>query len=119
MAKRERQGKANIDEATEHQGRLTERGVIDYVEFIDTYGCTVTLRQSSAAEYHRCWIFVHGPDGKDGKVHLGEWQAYSPHLGLREAILLRDALNRFIEDEDTRLLDVRAKELYRRKRRGK
>jgi len=83
----------------EHDGRTTERGFHEYAEFADAYGCRVRVRESSSAQAAHVWIFCD-KDEKDCVFHLGEWQAYSPHLNLAQAIKMRDALDRFIKDAE-------------------
>lgn len=78
-------------------GVFTQRGFQDYCELVDRYGSTVTVRQSSLASEPCVWIFSK-KDGQDGVFHLGKWQAYSPHLTVEQAKRVRDALQRFIDD---------------------
>lgn len=84
----------------EHKGRPApgDRGMYDYAKIVDTYGRDVVVRQSSSADAPRVWIFCT-KDDKDCVFHLGEWQSCSPHLGVREAKMLRDALDQFINDQ--------------------
>ena len=74
--------------------KRTNRGFGIYTEFVDTYGQEVRVQQSSSAESDRVWIFCH-KDGKDSHIHLGETQAYSPHLSRKQAVRLAKALLRF------------------------
>lgn len=73
----------------------TERGFADYAKFVDTYGATVTVRQSSAATADRVWVFVRGEGDSDNDG--------AAHLNKRQAIELVRALQEWIataEDED-------------------
>lgn len=79
----------------EHNGRANDRGFREYAALVDSYGSRVRVVESSSAEHRHVWIFSE-KDGKDGVFHLGEWQSYSPHLNVAQAIKLRDALTRFI-----------------------
>jgi hypothetical protein len=79
-------------------------GLYDYCEVVDTYGNRIRLRTSSLASEHGpcAWIFCEDTDGRghhtgvvgcpDGVLPV------RPHLDLRAAELLRDALQRFIDD---------------------
>mgnify|MGYP000550110497 FL=1 len=83
----------------EHKGRPApgDRGLFDFAEIVDTYGQTVTVRSSSAADRPCVWIFVKDRCGGSLVTNAaGHVQHISPHLGVREAKLLRDALERFI-----------------------
>jgi hypothetical protein len=86
----------------EHIGRedTSGRGLYDYAKIVDGYGTEITVRQSSAAWPPHVWVFSQR-NGEDGKFHLGRWVGHQPHLGVREAKLLRDALDRFIERSGT------------------
>jgi len=53
----------------------TGRGFDTYDQFRDTYDTTVTVRESSAAEGPRCWIFTSHPSGEDAAAHLDVPQA--------------------------------------------
>lgn len=81
----------------EHKGRTTPRGFADYGLIVDGRGNTITVRQSSSAEGHYVWLFVKNVAGANGVFHLGEWQSASPHMGVREARMLIEALERFIK----------------------
>ena len=74
--------------------KRTSRGFAIYTEFKDTYDQDVRVQESSSAEGRRCWIFCQ-KDGRDGLIHLGEWQAYSPHLSPKQALRVARALTRF------------------------
>lgn len=83
----------------EHAGKMAggDRGLYDYAKIIDDRGTSVVVRRSSAACRPYVWLFVTNAEGKDGVFHLGEWQGASMHMSVREAKLLRDALERFID----------------------
>lgn len=79
----------------------TPRGFADYAKFVDTYGATVTVRQSSAATADRVWVFI-----KSG-LHAGAVNDGAAHLSKPQAIELVRALQEWIataeddpEDED-------------------
>lgn len=74
--------------------KKTNRGFNIYTEFTDTYGNEVRVQESSAACARRCWIFSNR-DGKDAHIHLGEPQAFSPHLSPEQARRLAKALLKF------------------------
>lgn len=40
--------------------KRTSRGFDLYTEFTDTYGATVSVRESSAAGVRRCWVDARG-----------------------------------------------------------
>lgn len=69
----------------------TERGFADYANFVDTYGATVRVRQSSAALVDRVWVFIDkktdpGDDSNDGAAHLSKPQAIELVRALQEWI---------------------------------
>ena len=66
----------------------TPRGFTTYDQFTDSYGATVTIRQSSAADEPKVWIFAEG----------GAVENPSPHLTVEQAIRARDALDAFIKE---------------------
>ena len=82
----------------EHKGRPApgDRGLYDFAVIRECYGGTLTVRQSSGVGEPRVWLFTSNAEGEDGVFHLGAWQAHHPLLGVREATILRDALDRFI-----------------------
>ncbi len=85
----------------EHKGRPApgDRGLYDFGQIVDTYGNTITVRKSSAACQDCVWIFAKNRCGGDVMMGAnGCAVSVSPHLGVREAKLLRDALDRFIEE---------------------
>lgn len=53
------------------------RGFAVFTTFEDTYGATVTIKESSSAEGKRGWLFVKGGGIKnnDGAVHFDNRQA--------------------------------------------
>lgn len=63
--------------------KMTARGFDIYAEFIDRYGTAVRIQQSSLATEPAVWIFSEGGD---------------PHLTVRMAGVVRDALDEFIRD---------------------
>lgn len=87
----------------EHKGRPApgDRGLYDFAHIVDTYGNLMTVRSSSGIGAPRAWIFTKHANGEDTIQHCGKWVSASPLLGLREAKLLRDALDRFIEGNTT------------------
>lgn len=87
--------------AGEHRGRLApgDRGLWDFGRIVDSRGTAIVVRRSSSAEQSAVWLFVTDSKGQSVVEHCGQWVSVSPHLGLREAKLLRDALNRFIDGE--------------------
>lgn len=77
--------------------RYTARGFADYAEFVDTYGATVTIRQSSAATADRVWLFIK-KDATDGDRNDG-----AAHMNKQQAIAVVQALTEWIataEDDD-------------------
>lgn len=69
----------------------TARGFADYASFVDTYGATVTVRQSSAATVDRVWVFIEkkiepGDTPNDGAGHLSKPQAIELVRALQEWI---------------------------------
>ncbi len=89
----------------EHEGRPApgDRGLYDFAVIRDQYGKTVTVRSSSSFDSSgrmrsAVWLFTQDDEGKSGTMHMGEYHTYSPLLGVREAKMLRDALDRFIEE---------------------
>ena len=75
--------------------KRTARGFIEYVELKDTYGTMVRVQESSSI-LRRVWIFAN-KDGKDAHIHLGQPQAYSPHLSPQQARRVAHALLRFAD----------------------
>lgn len=69
---------------------LTPRGFAVYDELPTTYGHTVRVQLSSAAEAAHVWLFVD-----DSPVAEG----HNPHLSVEQAIRVRDALTAFIDEE--------------------
>jgi len=69
----------------------TPRGFITYDEFTDSYGASITIRESSNAEGSHVWIFAEG-----GGVRKNDGSA---HLTVAQAIRVRDALNAFIAED--------------------
>lgn len=61
-----------------------------YDEFVDSYGQTVRIQESSNI-LGGCWIFCE-KDGKDVVEHLGKFQAFSPHLSAKQAEKVARAL---------------------------
>ena len=90
----------------EHKGRKApgDRGLYDYARIVDTYGNTITVRTSSAACERAIWIFTKDMEGRShttGAVGYPDGIAtVEPHLNVAAAKKLRDALNRFIRDEE-------------------
>jgi len=76
---------------------FTERGFADYATFEDTYGQTVTVRQSSSAEEHRVWVFCD-ENGHQSypKNPPPDSPAPAPHLNVEQAQRLIRALGVFI-----------------------
>lgn len=68
----------------------TARGFVIYDEIETSYGHTVRVQESSAAIAPHCWLFVG-----DSKRSPG---THSPHLTVEQAVRIRDALTRFIDD---------------------
>lgn len=70
----------------------TSRGFANYAEFVDTYGATVTVRESSAAFVDRVWVFIKKDDVdptdalNDGAAHLSRSQAVELVRALQEWI---------------------------------
>lgn len=67
----------------------TFRGFADYASFVDTYGATVTVRQSSSAMVDRVWVFIKNDssrDVNDGAAHLSKQQAIELVRALQEWI---------------------------------
>lgn len=64
----------------------TPRGFAIYAEFVDSYGSTVRVQESSSASGPHAWIFQeNAEEGVD-----------TPHLNVPQAQALRDALDEFI-----------------------
>lgn len=76
--------------------KRTERGFAIYSEFKDAYGQDVRIQESSWAEKGAVWIFCH-KNGEDCLLHLGKWQAYSPHLTKAMARQVIKALQTFVD----------------------
>jgi len=81
---------------------VTPRGFINFDHFTDSYGATVTVRESSAALAPHVWVFVEGgttaaepgtPGIPEGRKNDG-----SAHLNVEQATRLRDALDAFIRE---------------------
>lgn len=68
---------------------VTPRGFNGFAEFEDTYGCTVRVQQSSSAERDCVWVYTSGGHAGDNDGHA--------HLNARQARILRDALNEFLD----------------------
>jgi hypothetical protein len=66
----------------------TARGFLIFDEFLDLYGSTVRVQESSLATDVACWIFCE----RDGI-------AKTPHLDADMALRLRNALGEFIIHE--------------------
>lgn len=66
------------------------RGFLGYAQFDDTYGAQVRVKESSSANGPHVWIFVGG-----GRLSNNDGSA---HLTIEQAVLVRDALDRFIKD---------------------
>jgi hypothetical protein len=82
----------------QHKGRKVPggRGLYDFARIVDTYGSEITVRSSSSPGH--VWIFTKR-DGKEYADHppsQGGISVISPHLNLKQAKLLRDALDRFL-----------------------
>ncbi len=75
--------------------KKTNRGFNIYSEFKDSYQNTISVQESSAAMRECVWIFVKNKDGKDGALHMGEWQAATAHLTKPQARRLAKALLKF------------------------
>lgn len=98
----------------EHKGRVTGRGFRDYACIVDNRGTQITVRESSSADGHCVWIFCKNADGSDAQIGF-PWRPWKPgetgehlvtagpHMGRREAKLLIEALQRFLDDgQETR-----------------
>ena len=72
-----------------HATVTTPRGFITYDEFPDSYGTTVTIRESSAASEPKVWIFAES----------AEHEPAAAHLSVPQAVRVRDALDTFIREE--------------------
>ena len=81
--------------------KRTNRGFNIYSEIKDSYGQEVRVQQSSNAEIEACWIFCH-KEGKDAHIHLGNPQAYSPHLTKAQAKKVAKALLKFASPKPIR-----------------
>lgn len=92
----------------EHNGRRTNRGFRDYGLVVDADGNRITVRESSLATAHRCWIFCLDKSG--ARALIGHpWRPWapgetgqhldvaSPHLSVRDARRLIAALQRFVD----------------------
>jgi hypothetical protein len=91
----------------EHNGRRTERGFRDYAEIIDAEGNRITVRESSLATEHRVRIYCKDRNGAEAQVGH-PWRPWAPgetgqhlcvsepHLNVRDARRLVEALQRFI-----------------------
>lgn len=85
----------------------TQRGFANYAEFVDTYGATVTVRQSSAATADRVWVFIDKKTDRD----LEDANHGAAHLSKPMAIELVRALQEWIETaEDDPVDDDEAEE---------
>lgn len=85
---------------------VTERGFANYDEFTDSYGASVTVRESSAASAPHVWLFIDDggtacPPGFPG-IPEGRTNEASAHLTVEQAVRVRDALDAFIAEHDTR-----------------
>lgn len=69
--------------------KYTPRGFRNYAEFSDSYGSTITVRESSSAERHCVWVFCRKPTGEE----------FAPHLNKKQARMLIKALEKFINDK--------------------
>ena len=95
--------------------RTTWRGFTVYDKLTDTHGSKVTVQQSSSATDDAVWIFAeHGAPrlplgdrarlagaGFDTPLKLAELASMlepSPHLNVRQAARVRDALDAFISE---------------------
>ncbi len=67
--------------------KYTQRGFRNYGEFKDSYGSTITVRQSSSATLVACWIFCKQGNGD-----------FSPHLTIKQARKLITILRKFIKE---------------------
>lgn len=76
------------------------RGLKDFVSITDSYGMTVTVRQSSSAEGPHCWVFCKDRDGNDAIIHLGRPTARSPHLTPAMARKVAAALITFADEAE-------------------
>lgn len=67
-----------------------DRGFLTYAggPIATDYGHTITVRESSAAEGPHVWLFI----GESERTEKG-----SPHLSLAQALMLRAALDQFID----------------------
>lgn len=68
----------------------TGRGFLTYLgrPIPTTYGHEITVRESSSARGPHVWLFVGGSAVVEG---------HDPHLDLAQALVLRKALDQFIE----------------------
>jgi hypothetical protein len=80
----------DVPDTPEADRKFTPRGFRDYLELVDRYGNTVTVRESSSAEADCVWIFCSKPDG----------DPTAPHLEVGHARQVRDALTEFIRDHE-------------------
>jgi hypothetical protein len=72
----------------------TPRGFDTYDRFSDSYGASVTIRQSSAASGPHVWLFIEG----GGTVSPSHPNDGSAHLDVEQARRVRDALDTFIAE---------------------
>lgn len=69
-----------------------QRGFGIYTEFVDTYGASVRIKQSSSIS-KRCWIYIEGgatagtSSSNDGATHLNVVQAKMVIKALQKFLL--------------------------------
>ena len=72
----------------------TPRGFDTYDHLSDSYGASVTIRQSSAASGPHVWLFIEG----GGTISPSHPNDGSAHLDVEQARRVRDALDTFIAE---------------------
>jgi hypothetical protein len=78
--------------------KRNERGFPVYGEFMDTYGSTVSVTQSSLATANRCWVQIHRKDGYHEGSQVSEQHGMA-HLNRRQAKQLVASLQRWLKEE--------------------
>lgn len=75
----------------------TERGFSIYGEFIDTYGATIRVQESSAVGPQKIWIYCTG----GGTVKNDKDANATAHLNIEQMKKLRDILDTAIKDSES------------------
>lgn len=93
---------------TEDHPPLPDAGSGQYTRFEDTYGKTVTVRYSSSGEHEAVWIFTD--DGRtrqdiEALLKMDQYSPPAPHLNRQQAIWVRDALTKFINEANPNGID--------------